>query len=61
MRRVTAVSATALGIALIVAGSAVGRTQATTIKLGAVLNAAQEVGLIDNCALKRIQEEESCP
>lgn len=43
MRRITAVSATALGIALIVAGSAVGRTQATTIKLGAVLNAAQEV------------------
>lgn len=43
MRRISAAGATALGIALIVAGAAAGRTQATTIKLDAALSAAQEV------------------
>jgi hypothetical protein len=43
MRRIDVLGATALGIALVVAGAVGARTQATTIKLGATLNAAQEV------------------
>jgi hypothetical protein len=43
MKRISAVGAAALGIALVVAGAAGGRTQATTIRLSALLSAAQEV------------------
>lgn len=43
MRRIATSTATVLAFALIVAGAAVGRPQATAIKLNATLNPAQEV------------------
>ncbi len=43
MKRLAASGAIGLAFALAVAGAAVGRPQATTIRLGATLNAAQEV------------------
>ena len=43
MKRLAASGAIGLAFALVVAGAAVGRPQATAIRVGAVLNAAQEV------------------
>lgn len=43
MRRISAAGVTALGIALVVAGAATGRTHATTIRLATALTAGQEV------------------